>query len=147
MNVLDKIKEKLRVGKGNTQLEITDCYPVESVEYPENNLSLETRCIQNITQLSQAAESFGNFLNKTNAELQTNLAAIDANLKKDLSKIESDVTIALKKEENTHQQKMANRQLIQEVIEMTRNTGSPEVAMRILDSIDNIVNKEADKNA
>ena len=37
---------------------------------------------------------------------------------------------------------MADRELIQEVIEMTKDSGSEEIAMRILDSIDNLVNQE-----
>ena len=94
-------------------------------------------------QTSQiVAESFGNFLNRTNTELQTNLAVIDAGLKRELSKMESSTAIAMRKEENLHERKMADRELIQEVIEMTKDSGSEEIAMRILDSIDNLVNQE-----
>ena len=133
MGIIDRAKNKIKERSNKTDIiEVQSEYPTEIVEYTKYD----------IQTINQVAETVGNFLNKTNAELQTNLAHVDAKLKKDISKIEASTMVKMQKEDNKHQRRMTDRQLISEVIEMSKNYESPDVAMRILDSIDNIVNKE-----
>lgn len=130
--------------RNDTDFEIVNTQDDYTMPANPQNAMLPSETIAGVVPvLSEALGRFGNFIVANNTKLQVGLAHEEAMSKIEVAKIAAKHEAEIESMQNVHQEKMKAMQQIDVVIDSADKSQSMslEMASRILDSIDHMVDK------